>query len=266
MQKSVGFTIIELVVIITVLAILAGITMVSYGAWQRQIAADAITSDLQQAQSAMKNKLNFDNQYPANLEELSEAFIPSTNTSLVLVTSADGGLPTYSNLSTVQNGVLFYQICGDLVSEGYGKGTNNGGQEEQYISACNVYNDDQLQVNSAWTGRNLNTPVASTALPAVVSGINYNDSWRPDRDQIEKDFYQTWHERFQNQGGNYPITSFWDPWCTGACVWGTQLSPLPTHSGSTAVETDYCIQASSQRYGDINKHVVTGSGVLDGPC
>ena len=60
-----GFTIMELMVIIAVLGILAGLGTVGYGAWQKRVNEDALKSDLLQASAQLKNELTWNNSYPA---------------------------------------------------------------------------------------------------------------------------------------------------------------------------------------------------------
>lgn len=165
--------------------------------------------------------------------------------------SMTSALPGYSDLSPVQNGVLFHTICGDLVAEGYGQGENQGGQQDKYITACNVYNHTQIQVNSAWNSRSFNTPVDSGVLPAVVASINYNDSWRPERDAIEKLFYQTWHDRFLSLGGTYPVISFWDSWASPGN--GVMEQEPPSVDATTGGE--YCIEAVHESLPDKVYHL-----------
>ncbi len=62
-----GFTLIEIMVVLVVIAILVGITIVSYGAWRHNVTQKAITSDLRSAASAMEQAKNFGNVYPAQL-------------------------------------------------------------------------------------------------------------------------------------------------------------------------------------------------------
>ena len=125
-------------------------------------------------------------------------------------------------------------------------GPLNGGQAEQYITACNVYNNPEIQVNSAWSPRNFNVSIAANTLTNLANSLNYNDSWRPNRTAQEQDFYNTWNTRFLAQGGRYPITSFWDPWCTGTCTWGVQKADLPAPDAGTG-PGNYCIQAVHNR-------------------
>lgn len=62
-----GFTIVEMIVVVTVIAILAGITIIGYGAWQQNIAKDQMKSDLNALRSSMEAARNFSNAYPAAL-------------------------------------------------------------------------------------------------------------------------------------------------------------------------------------------------------
>lgn len=57
--KANGFTIIELIVTIAVIGILAAITIVSYGAWQKNIAAKSVQSDLNGVVATMVSERNF---------------------------------------------------------------------------------------------------------------------------------------------------------------------------------------------------------------
>lgn len=61
-----GFTVVELIVVISIIAILAGITIVGYGAWRTNATKAAVTSDLNGVISAMNNYKNFNNGYPTS--------------------------------------------------------------------------------------------------------------------------------------------------------------------------------------------------------
>jgi hypothetical protein len=47
-----------------------------------------------------------------------------------------GTINHYSNVTAVQNSVLLAQICQDLVSESEGKGVNQSGVTNAYITGC----------------------------------------------------------------------------------------------------------------------------------
>ena len=59
-----GFTIIEVLVMISVVAILTTIGIISYGNWRQKSLRDAITADLKSAAQAMEQYRNFHNTYP----------------------------------------------------------------------------------------------------------------------------------------------------------------------------------------------------------
>ncbi len=62
--KSRGFTIVEILVVITVVGVVAGISVVSYGAWRKDIATDQVISELNGVSGAMENARNFGSTYP----------------------------------------------------------------------------------------------------------------------------------------------------------------------------------------------------------
>lgn len=63
-----GFTIVELLVVIVVISILAGVVIVGYGAWRKDIALSSVKSDLTAALSSMESARSFSKEgYPAAL-------------------------------------------------------------------------------------------------------------------------------------------------------------------------------------------------------
>ena len=97
-----GFTIVELIVVVAVIGILAGVVLVSYGSWRTSVATASVKSDLQHAASAMESSRSFGNTYSATLPT---TFTSSSGDTMTLtVTSAtsfciDG---TSSNSSSIQ--------------------------------------------------------------------------------------------------------------------------------------------------------------------
>lgn len=64
-NTSQGFTIVELVIVIVVIAILAAISVVGYGAWRESIAASEVDSDINGVTAAMENARTWsDDGYP----------------------------------------------------------------------------------------------------------------------------------------------------------------------------------------------------------
>jgi len=96
-QKS-AFTIVELVVVIVVIGILATITIVSYGNWQKTVAETQIKSDLKGAAIAMEDYKSKNGKYPSSVPATFEA---SSGTKID-GGSMDGG-STFSLIATKNN-------------------------------------------------------------------------------------------------------------------------------------------------------------------
>ena len=69
MRTQSGFTIVELMIVIIVIAILATVTIVGYRASMNQLVADTMKSDLNGTAAALENHKNFNNGYPAVLSD-----------------------------------------------------------------------------------------------------------------------------------------------------------------------------------------------------
>lgn len=65
--KQQAYSLIELMVIITVIGILATISTVSYSNWRKSTTETQIKNDLNMAAAAMEDARNFDNNYPGSL-------------------------------------------------------------------------------------------------------------------------------------------------------------------------------------------------------
>lgn len=99
-----GFTIIELVVVITVIAILAAIVVIGYGSWRNSVAKKEVFSDLSMAASAMENAKNSANNYPTSIPS---SFKSSSN---VTVTYYSGDASTFciNGVSKVNPSISYY--------------------------------------------------------------------------------------------------------------------------------------------------------------
>ena len=106
------------------------------------------------------------------------------------------------------------------------------------------------------------TPVTQSTIQSYVDSVPY-DSWWTDRQSVVRGFYTALMAQFSARGGNWPITSFWDPW---ANQWsGVHKEELPAPD---AVGTDsYCLAAAHRKYTDIIYHVIGTTGSIEpGTC
>lgn len=97
-----GFTIIEIIVVVTVMGILASIVVIGYGNWRASTNLTQIKSDLSGAAAAMEDARTFDNRYPLTIPT---SFSPSGGTTMAGGGSGDG--KTYCISATV-SGVTYH--------------------------------------------------------------------------------------------------------------------------------------------------------------
>lgn len=124
-----GFTLVEIVIIIVVIAILSLIGMVSYNGIRKNAAKSAVVSALSDAQKKLELEYA---QTRTTMGELPEAAEDVTLTRI----QKEG--VHYSNLSAVQNGVLFHMICRELVADPYYSVIHgrDGHQESTVVNKC----------------------------------------------------------------------------------------------------------------------------------
>lgn len=113
-----GFTIVELIVVIAVIGILAGIVLVSYGAWRTSVATSSLKSDLSHAASTMESSRTFDNAYPLTIPT---SFTPSANNTISL-TSPDTKSFCIDG-TTTQSASIKYYIDNLTQADGASSGT-----------------------------------------------------------------------------------------------------------------------------------------------
>ncbi|MDB5160147.1 MAG: exported protein of unknown function [Candidatus Saccharibacteria bacterium] len=244
-QKS-GFTVVELIIVIAVIAILATLGIVSYSTVQRSAADKTAQSDLTLATGEMERSLQQSggSTYPTSLPTSINA---SPNIALTLKKS--GTINHYSNVTAVQNGVLLAQICQDLVNEGEGKGVNQGGVTKAFITSCGNWNSNSMQI-TGWDSKVYTTPVSDTTLLAYADTFTTSDTYNKIQETVVKNFYHQLVERLVLQGGFFPVTSFWDSWATPTNG-GVMQQPL----GNPIPQPYYCIEATHTNYGDLLWHI-----------
>jgi len=258
-QRKSGFTIVELIIVIVVIGILAAISIIAYNNVQKNAADKAIKSDLDQVSTEMqRSALANGGVYPTTLPSTIQA---SPNVSLSLQHS--GTINYYGAsgpLTPVQNGVLMSQICQDLVSEGLGKGQNQGGQTKDYITGCGNWNHGNMQI-TGWDSKVYNTPLSDTTLLSYADNFSTSDSYNKSQETVVKNFYHELVDRQTRQGGTYPITTFWDSWATSGNG-GVIMESLPTPQP----QPWYCVEATYATYSDLKWHVTDDLTLRSGGC
>lgn len=89
MHKRHGFTIVELFIVISIIAVLAMITIFGFGQWRARTARTEMKYELTIVSTALRNYLNFNNTYPAALND-SLNYQENANVSLTYVLRTDG--------------------------------------------------------------------------------------------------------------------------------------------------------------------------------
>lgn len=151
-----GFTIIELLVTISVIGILASIGIVSYTGYRNSVIETQIKSDLNGVATAMENSKNFNNSYPVAVPN---EFIPSDGTELA-VWAADA--TTYCvDATSTQNTSIEYYIDNSTSSVGAQAGNcadrpGMGGatcqDTDKYGEYPNCYDYDALPIGTSISG------------------------------------------------------------------------------------------------------------------
>jgi len=99
-----GFTLVELMIVTVVLAILAGVSVVGYGAWRQSIAQKEVQTDLQTAAVSMASSRNFNDEYPTSIPP---SFKSSPNVQLTYTTGSATGY-CIEGISTTNSNIKYY--------------------------------------------------------------------------------------------------------------------------------------------------------------
>lgn len=114
-----GFTIVELVVVISIIGILATISVVGYGAWKNSAIATQLKSDLNAVAAAMENARTFNDGYPTTLPT---TVTPSENVTLTLQSGSSATDYCVDGVSS-DNATLTYYVASETKDQGALEGT-----------------------------------------------------------------------------------------------------------------------------------------------
>ena len=108
MKRHLAFTLVELFVIIVVIAILAAVSYMGYGSWQRSFADRAVQHDLLEASGGLERYKNSNNYYPSNLA--GTGFAASPIVAMKFKTNSQQ-VPYYTSLTPDENAQLLLNSC-----------------------------------------------------------------------------------------------------------------------------------------------------------
>ena len=251
-----GFTIVELLIAIVIIAILAALVIAFYKGAVKSTITRSVQNDLVNAAAEMERVAQTN--AGAYTGSLPTTILASPGVTIAMYTSP---LPHYSSMTPVQNGVLLSQICQDLVNAGLGSGPNLGGGTDNYITKCGNWNAGSMQV-TGWTSKVFNTPIQDNTLTDYANSIPTYDAWHPNEQAVTQNFYRQLHDREIAEGGSFPITTFWDSWATSSNG-GVIAQPLPAVDNPTS---DFCINGGSTAFSDVLWHITSNQRVVSGTC
>lgn len=232
-RRGVGFTVVELLITIVVIAILASIVVIGYRAWLHNVADANVRSDVQHATSALKMYQNFSNDYPPNLG--GAGFAPSNNIALKMSTNANQ-IRVYSGLTASQNAQLFLNACNaqmPIVVSGTTYNTSCS------FAGNNIHAAGQGSSNIVWKGPTLQQSDITLSCGAACDSAS-----------------STMISEFLAQGGTFPLT-----------VSGQNVA-LPAYtSQNTGPATRFCIEGTAVPFSDIVYHTTSeNASVVAGAC
>ena len=128
-QKQAGFTIVELLIVVVVVAILAAITIVSYGAIRERADTSALHTNVTQAYKKVETHKSVSGSYPANLDAV--GIVDANGVDFDMRTLGYGACVSVLKASAVyhvstDNGSPTFGGCGQVKAEYYNNTTFAG--------------------------------------------------------------------------------------------------------------------------------------------
>lgn len=228
-----GFSITEIVIIVTVLAVLAAIVIVAYHGVQRRTADAQTRTTVSDALKNLQLHYAFSRAYPANMADTEYA--PPLSVAVSLHTNSPL-TPVYEGLTTEQNAQLFLNACNGFMPIVSGGTT--------YNTAC-VFDGNNAHIKG------------SVSSNVVIGGpdialSDFTLSCGPVCDAARNDILA----QFQAQGGTFPLK---------VPKSGSTL-PAPT-SVSYGPASRFCVEGRSGAYTDIVYHATDQTQAIEGgPC
>lgn len=234
MKRHLAFTLVELFVIIVVIAILAAVSYMGYGSWQRSFADRAVQHDLLEASGGLERYKNSNNYYPSNLA--GTGFAASPVVAMKFKTNSQQ-VPYYTSLTPDENAQLLLNSCNSYMPT-VANGTT-------YNTACSFAGNNFHIQGTQSTNVLLQGPTIQQSEFVLTCGAVC--------DAAQASIVSV----FGTQGGYWPVV-----------VPKKQVAlPEPTYIPIENTGTKYCPEGVATNFGDIVYHTTsTDKTPVQGPC
>lgn len=230
-----GFTLVEVLVIIVILGLIAGLSVFSYVNWQQRTAGNVVQSDIQQAVGGLTAHRNFKNGYPPNLA--GTGFAASPTVALTLYTNAPS-VGVYQGLNGPENAQLFLNSCNASV---FTTPNNTACQFQGSGGGAKIHVKGTVSSNAIWE-----SPIEQSDL-TLSCGAEQAACDQALSDMISQ---------FVAQGGTFPVI----------VPSGSVPLPAPTQVPNGMADR-YCLEGRSSNYPDVIFHYLSQNEVLtSGRC
>ena len=233
-MKQRGFTLVELLIVIVIIAILAGVALVSYTPFQLRSARAATQAEIKQARSKLELFNGLERDYPPNLAGIDYS---APNTVVMTLYTNAPDMRVFTDLTSDQNAQLFLNSCNANMPITSGGTTYN---TSCAFAGNNIHVKGQVAANIVYLG-----PIVEEAEVVLDCGSACDIA------------HAKIISEFKAQGGYFPIT-----------VPKKQVTlPDTWELVSYGKATKYCLESRYALYNDVVYHTVSGSSdITEGPC
>ena len=89
-KKQLGFTVVELILVIAILGIIVMITVFGFSSWRQRTATTEVKNELQSANVALKDRMNFSNAYATSAADFANLYSKKADVTLTYTTPDSG--------------------------------------------------------------------------------------------------------------------------------------------------------------------------------
>lgn len=228
-----AFTLIEILVVVSVLSIIVAIVTIGYSPFQMRAASSTTQNELKNARSSLELFNGLERDYPPNLAGVD--YVAPNDIVLTLFTNSPQ-VEFYSGMTVDQNAQLFLNSCNALMPVVDGSSTYNTSCK---FSGINIHIKGTVSSNVVFHGPTVEKEDVILTCGAVCDAA-----------------VAQMISNFEIQGGTWPLS-----------VPGGQVSlPDPTLV-SNGKATKYCLEARYAAYDNIVYHMLSGdTAVHEGIC